>query len=54
MIGAENLEIDFANIDEEKQEEVAEMLVRDTLVALVANSKSRESFCLIKITEKEN
>ena len=54
MIGTENLGIDFDDIDEEKQEEVAvEMFVRDTVVALATNPKSRESFCLIKITEEE-
>ena len=54
MIGTENLGIDFDDIDEEKQEEVAaEMLVHDTVIALVADPKACKSFCLIKITEEE-
>ena len=52
MIGTENLGIDFDDIDEEKQEEVAaEMLVHDTAIALVADPKACKSFYLIKITE---
>ena len=52
MIGTENLGIDFDDIDEGKQEEVAaEMLVPDTVVEPGANPKSRESFYLIKTTE---
>ena len=44
-IGTENLGIDFNDIAEEKQEEVAaEMLVRDTVVAIAADPKSRESY----------
>ena len=54
MIVKENLGIDFHDIDEEKQKEVvAEMLVRDTVVALAVNPKSRESFYLITITGEE-
>ena len=38
MIDTENLEIDYDDIDEEKQEEVAaEMLVRDTVAALAVD-----------------
>ena len=45
---------DFDDIDEEKLEKIAaEMLVRDTVVALAADPKSCESFYLIKITEEE-
>ena len=32
---------------------LVEILVRDTVVALIANSKSRESFYLRKITDKK-
>ena len=54
MIVKENLGIDFDDIDEEKQKEVAaEMLVRDTVVAYAVNPKSRESFYLITITGEE-
>ena len=53
MIGTENFGIDFDDIDEGKQEEVAaEMLVRDTVVALAADPKSCESFHLIKIAKE--
>ena len=52
MINTENLGIEFDDIDEEKQEEVAaEMLVHDTVVALAADPKSHESFYLINIIE---
>ena len=51
MIGTKNLGIDFDDIDEEKQEEIAaEMLVCDTVVALVVDPIFCESY-IIKITE---
>ena len=54
MIGTENYGTDVDEIDEGRQEEVAaEMLARDTVVALAADPKSCESFYLIKITEEE-
>ena len=54
MIGTENYGIDVDEIDEGRQDEVAaEMLARDTVVALAADLKSCESFYLIKITEEE-
>ena len=54
MTVKENLGIDFDDTDEGKQKEVAaEMLVRDTVLALAVNPKSRESFNLIKITGEE-
>ena len=52
MTGTENLGIDFDDIDEEKQEELAvKMLVYDTVVAFAAGPKSFEPY-LIKITEE--
>ena len=46
--------MDFDDIDEEKQKEVAaEMPVRNAVVAIVANPKSCEGFYLIKIIEEE-
>ena len=52
MTGTENLGIDFDDIDEEKQEELAvKMLVCDTVVAFAADPKSFEPY-LIKITEE--
>ena len=54
MIVKENFGIDFDDIDDGKKKEVAaKMLVRDTVVALVANPKSCESFYLIKIKGEE-
>ena len=54
MIGTENFGIEFDDIDEEKQEEVAaEKFVRDTVVALAANPKSLDYFYLIKFTEEQ-
>ena len=53
MIDTKNLGIDFDDIDEEKQEEVAaEMPVHDAVVTIVANPKSCESFNLIKNIEE--
>ena len=52
MIGTKNLGIDFGDIDEEKQERfAAELPIRDTVVTIEIDPKSRESF-YIKITEK--
>ena len=54
MIGTENLGIDFYDLDEKKQEEVAaEMLARGSLVALAVDPKSCESFYLVNITEEK-
>ena len=45
------VQIDFDDIDEEKQEEVAaEMLVRDTVVALAADPKSCEPLVLVTLS----
>ena len=54
MIGTENLGIDFYDLDEKKQEEVAaEMLARGSVVALAVYPKSCESFYLVNIMEEK-
>ena len=55
MVGIENLGNEFdGDIDEVQQEQAAsEVLVPDIVVALAADSTSRESFYLIKIIEEE-
>ena len=55
MVGIENLGIEFDDdIDEVQKEQAAsEVLVPDTVVALVADSKSHKSFYFIKTTEEE-
>ena len=48
------MELNFDDFDEERRREVAaKMVVHDTVVAIVADLKSRESFYLIKITEEK-
>ena len=45
---------DFDDIDEDKQEKTtAKIIVRDAVAAFADDSKSCESFYLIKITEEE-
>ena len=48
------MELNFDDFGEQKRGEIAaKMLVHDTVVALVADLKSRESFYLIKVTEEK-